>query len=330
MTALPEMKINERFHATVEGQAVDRLPMIEWATWWSETITRWKQEGLPCNQRYQLYKYFDLDLYYQDWLTITKPGFPKPSHHECPILSTMEEYEKFRQFLYPENAVGDHWAQWAEDQKNGKAAIWFTFSGFFWFPRTLFGIEPHLFAFYDQPYLMHRMNQDLVEWALRQVDYMCEYATPDFMTFGEDLSYNNGPMLSEAMFDEFLLPYYNQIVPKLKERGIKVFIDSDGDVTLCAPWFERAGIDGILPLERQAGVDINVLQKNHPSMAFIGHYDKMVMPLGESAMRAEFERLLPAMRHGRFVPSVDHQTPPGVSLDQYRTYLQLLKEYSPK
>ena len=45
-------------------------------------------------------------------------------------------------------------------------------------------------------------------------------------------------------------------------------------------------------------------------------------------MRAEFERLLPMMRAGGFIPSVDHQTPPGVSLDQYRSYLRLLDEYT--
>ena len=38
-------------------------------------------------------------------------------------------------------------------------------------------------------------------------------------------------------------------------------------------------------------------------------------------MRAEFERLVPLMKTGGFIPSVDHQTPPGVSLEQYRVYL---------
>ncbi len=56
----------------------------------------------------------------------------------------------------------------------------------------------------------------------------------------------------------------------------------------------------------------------------------MVMSRGEAAMRAEFERLLPLMRQGGFIPSVDHQTPPGVSLENYRIYLKLLKEYSEK
>ena len=53
----------------------------------------------------------------------------------------------------------------------------------------------------------------------------------------------------------------------------------------------------------------------------------MVMNRGEAAMRAEFERLVPLMRAGGFIPSVDHQTPPGVSLKDYRTYLGLFAEY---
>ena len=157
-----------------------------------------------------------------------------------------------------------------------------------------------------------------------------KYVHPDFMTFAEDMSYNNGPMLSEEMFDEFLLPYYRRTIPKLKALGTRVLIDSDGDITKALPWFERAGIEGILPLERQAGVDLLELRKDHPKCLFLGHYDKMVMPKGEEAMRQEFERLLPVMRQGGFIPSVDHQTPPGVSLENYRIYLRLLKEYAEK
>ena len=49
---------------------------------------------------------------------------------------------------------------------------------------------------------------------------------------------------------------------------------------------------------------------------------------GESAMREEFERLVPLMRMGGFLPSVDHQTPPEVSLADYRLFLRLLEEYT--
>ena len=62
----------------------------------------------------------------------------------------------------------------------------------------------------------------------------------------------------------------------------------------------------------------------------LGNYNKRVMDKGEEAMRAEFERLLPVMRSGRFIPSCDHQTPPAVSLEQYKIYLRLQEEYCKK
>lgn len=177
---------------------------------------------------------------------------------------------------------------------------------------------------------MHRINSDLCAYNKRVIEQVCEIVTPDFMTFGEDMSYNNGPMISEKLFDEFMLPYYKQMVPQLKQHGIRVFVDSDGDIKKALPWFERAGIEGILPLERQAGVDLEELRKEHPKFLFLGHYDKMIMPDGEEAMRAEFERLLPVMKQGGFIPAVDHQTPPGVSLENYKIYLKLYAEYARK
>jgi len=81
-------------------------------------------------------------------------------------------------------------------------------------------------------------------------------------------------------------------------------------------------------LERQSSVDGLKLRQKFPRLLMVGHFDKMVMNQGEAAMRGEFERLAPLMRSGGFIPSVDHQTPPGVSLEAYRTYLRLFAEYT--
>ena len=63
-------------------------------------------------------------------------------------------------------------------------------------------------------------------------------------------------------------------------------------------------------------------------MKFIGHFDKMTMDKGEASMRKEFESLLPTAARGGFLPSCDHQTPPGVSYDDYRLCLDLSREYA--
>ena len=115
--------------------------------------------------------------------------------------------------------------------------------------------------------------------------------------------------------------------PALKERGIHILIDSDGQIEPLIPWFLDCGIEGILPLERMAGVDVNRIREAHPTWKMIGGFDKTVMHLGEERMRQEFERLRPAVKAGYFIPSCDHQTPPGVSLEDYELYVRLLKEY---
>jgi len=62
----------------------------------------------------------------------------------------------------------------------------------------------------------------------------------------------------------------------------------------------------------------------------MGGYDKMVMSKTEEDMRKEFERILPVMQSGGYIPSVDHQTPPEVSLENYKIYVKLFKEYVEK
>jgi hypothetical protein len=329
------MTTRERFQALTTFQPFDRLPVVEWAGWWDQTITRWRGEGLPATvagNRYAIYDHLGMDVWWQDWFRATHWDAPKPSHHGAGIIADEAGYERLRPHLFqilerwPFDA--GNWQPVVARQQRGDAVLWFTVEGFFWYARTLLGIERHLYAFYDQPDLIHRINTDLSDWMLRMIDRVCAVCTPDFMTFAEDLSYNNGPMLSEEAFDTFLLPYYRRVVPALLARGILPVVDSDGDITRVAPWFERAGLRGILPLERQAGVDIARVRAAHPRMVFIGHYDKMVMNQGEAAMRREFERLLPTAATGGFVPSCDHQTPPGVSYADYQLYLALFREYA--
>ena len=114
----------------------------------------------------------------------------------------------------------------------------------------MLGIEHHLYAFYNQPELIHRVNQDLVAFNKRAFDELLAIEAPDFVVVGEDMSYNHGPMLSQQLFDEFLAPYYRQLTEMIHNRGVLVFVDSDGDVADLVPWLEEVGVAGILPVEK--------------------------------------------------------------------------------
>lgn len=321
----------ERFRAVMDFQPVDRLPMWEWAMWWDQTIERWRGEGLPEQYKsvFDIAEYFGLDPYMQYWFSTTEATIEATQHHVEGIVANMDDYLAVRPRLYPEHdAAIESMRPWGERQKRGDAVVWITFEGWFWFPRTLMNIERQMYAFYDQPELIHKINQDLTDYHIRMLQKIAKVCVPTFMTFAEDMSYNHGPMISRRVFDEYLAPYYRQLIPMVRELDIIPIVDTDGDVTLMVPWLQDEGIWGVLPLERQAGVDGMQLRKDFPNLRMIGHYDKMVMNKGEAAIRAEFERLRPLMKTGGFIPSVDHQTPPGVSMEEYRCYLRLFREYT--
>lgn len=324
------MNSKERIEAVLNFQKPDRLPVIEWAPYWDKTIERWKSEGLPASIETpaDVRDYFGLDRLLDLWIRSRTNECPRPESHGKPIIRTEQEYDDILPYLYPDHYIDPHELEKLADAQEKGAAIWIWFEGFFWHPRELFGIEEHLYSFFDNPDLMRRMNEDLLEYLHKTIDYICGYVSPQFMAFGEDMSYNHGSMISKPIFDDHLAPFYRKSTDYLRSKGIKVFIDSDGLVDDPIDWYAEVGCEGFLPLEKQAGVDLSKYRRKHPNFLFMGGFDKLCMNQGEDAMRTEFERLLPVMAQGGYLPGVDHQTPPEVSMDDYKLYLSLLREYA--
>lgn len=318
------MNNRTRFQAVMSFQPVDRLPAIESYWWWDKTLERWYEEGLPreLTGHGEIARYLGLDMHRIFWL---RPWLP-----EADSINNTTDYDKLVSKIYAEPTWDRTVKDFALEQSRGDVFLWLQIDGFFWFPRCLLGIDRHLYAFYDQPELIHRINSDLANYTLRLIDKLCRVCRPDLLTFAEDMAYNKGPMLSKECFDEFIAPYYHQVVPMLKNYNIIPMIDCDGNATELIGWLEEAGIEGLSPLERRAGNDIRAIRRQHPQFKILGGFDKTVMHLGETAMRQEFERILPVMRTGGYIPSVDHQTPPDVSLSNYHCYVSLLREYCEK
>lgn len=230
------MKNRERIQAVLHFERPDdRLPMIEWASWWDETLSAWHSQGLsPQIPWSELAPALGLDRHVQFWLPHKTADCPQPPFHGGSIMENEQDYENLLPCLYPEHAIDGQlqtMCQLKDDHAAGAFPIWISLDGGFWFPRTLFGIENHFYSFYDYPDLYHRILDDLAAYQIRQLERIYEILTPDFMTFGEDMSYNNGPMLSEDCFNEFLAPYYRKVIPILQAHGTKVIVDTDGDVS---------------------------------------------------------------------------------------------------
>ena len=328
------MTNRERFHKIMEGDpTVDESPVVEWAMWWDKTLEGWEAEGMPhMRTDEELFPYFGLDSIVQFWFNHYTPECPKPGVLDH-LIESEEDYDRIRPHILPEDSVMQMLPKIQKtipDFESGKSIVWYTVNGFFWFTRELFGDEGNFYSFYEEPELRHKICEDLLAWQIRQIDTFAKYIKADFMTIAEDMSYNKGPMISKATFDEFIMPYYKRLIPEIKKYGTKVFVDTDGNVDQMIPWLIEAGVDGVLPLERQAKVDLVEYRKKYPEFLFIGGFDKMQMFQGKEAIRAEVERLLPVIRSGRYLIGMDHQTPPGTTMENYRYYLSLLRKVAPQ
>src|SRR5210317_1386223 len=121
-----EMSTRERFHAVMNFKPYDRLPVVEWAEWWDETIERWHNEKLPAEitDRYDICSHFGLDIYKQDWIDATIDGLPQPEYHGAPIIRSEEDYNDIKPYLYPYPVIDiEKWEKWAEEQHSGEVVL---------------------------------------------------------------------------------------------------------------------------------------------------------------------------------------------------------------
>jgi len=113
---------------------------------------------------------------------------------------------------------------WAARQTAGEAVVWITIEGFFWFPRTLMGFVGLMYAFIETPELIHSMNEDLLRFNLGLLEQIDRACVPTFLTIAEDMSFNNGPMIGENLFAEFIAPYYRRLLPHVSLDQYRAYL----------------------------------------------------------------------------------------------------------
>jgi uroporphyrinogen decarboxylase len=150
----------------------------------------------------------------------------------------------------------------------------------------------------------------------------------DFVYIWDDMSYKNGPLISPQMVEEFLIPYNTELIQQLKQLGYKLFMwDSDGDPRKIIPSFVGAGINAFLPCEINSGVEPLELQKKYgKTLSLCGGIDKRALARSKSNIHEEVMRKVPELlRHGGYVPAIDHGIPNDVPFENYCYFLELVR-----
>ena len=311
----------------INGQSVDALPRLEMMPYNEATVARWRAEGLPDSVQTlaQFHDYFGLtrlDFFFV-WPDVDGAGCREK-------ITSPAEFYAVKEQLYDLEKVRRRMNDYrrALDEINSVDGImWIPLHGFFWHPRDLFGVAEHMMMFYDEPELMHDINKTLLEFNIGAMEIIYETGVPSIVCVSEDMAYRSGSMISKDMFDMFMMPYHQTLLAEIKKEFCVAALDSDGEISDVTRWFSDVGYDCINPLERQTGMDLMTLRENNPDIAFLGGYNKLVMSKGPAAIDAEFESLIPLFEKGKFIPAMDHQTPPEASLENYRHYLKASEEF---
>ena len=199
--------------------------------------------------------------------------------------------------------------------------------GFFGGPRELLGTECYSMLLYDDPELVCDILDTLCDLWIALYSRVYRDIPIDYFFIWEDMCYKNGPLISPELFRTYLLPRYKRLVGTLKELGVKlVMVDSDGDVRKLVPLWQEAGVDITFPWETQFGLDMIDVRRKFPELGIIGGINKSALAFGRDAIDRELEKVPFLLQSGRYIPALDHETPPEVSWDDFQYFCHRLRE----
>jgi uroporphyrinogen-III decarboxylase len=170
-----------------------------------------------------------------------------------------------------------------------------------------------------------------VRFLIKTLDRCFSEVEVDLVVIGEDMAGRNGPLISPAMFREFMMPYYKRFTAFCRDHGVgTIWVDSDGDIRKLIPLWIESGVNGIGPCDNVLGqVDVVELREAFPRLVMAGGIDKRIIEEGRTfaEIDAELEhKVRPLVRRGGYFPGPDHAWTPQASLENYMYYIDKLNE----
>jgi len=151
----------------------------------------------------------------------------------------------------------------------------------------------------------------------------------DFGHYWEDICFNNGPLLSPAVFEELCARHYKRRNDLCKKYGIDIIsLDCDGKTEKLLPiWFE-SGVNVMFPIEIGTWGDQfgPAREKYGKGMLGVGGMDKTALRKDKAAVDAELERIRRLVALGGYLPCPDHRLMPGTKFELVQYYAEEIKK----
>jgi uroporphyrinogen decarboxylase len=353
------MNARERYRAVTHFEKPDR-PFVPFEGMWPPTANRWKKEGWdgsPLDEVFHLDPILRVPVTTGPWppferkiiedtpqtlLYVDPDGVVRREFKGDDSWSSMPQFVKHpveteadfdrlaRKRLGPklEERFPKDWpSQVKKWRKRTTPLIFFAgrWGGFFGPLRNFLGLKELCRAFYERPEFVETMMDQRVEVLLAILERVLDHIDIDAFGFWEDMAYRTGPLPSPEMVREYMVPRYRIVSDYLRSRGVDtIYVDSDGDVRSLIPLWLKGGLNGVEPLEVQAGMDVPSLRQEYGrDLVMLGGIDKRALARGAPEIEAEVDRVWPMVAKGGYVPRADHWLPSDISFENlchYQTY----------
>jgi uroporphyrinogen decarboxylase len=355
------MTDRERFVRTLTGRQVDRVPFIKVFGGTNAIRPEWEQDHPGLSR--EIDRLLKFDGVYRGWGTtpvsfwMTRRGEPEiledddrhtvrryadgmverlqkggDYHHqylEWPV-KTRADWERVKEkHLDPDDPerFPSNWAQLVVEYRQRDYPLQLTHGGVYGFARNLMGDENLLYAFYDDPDLVHAIMDGYTDLVLAIWERMVDQVEFDLIEFWEDMASKNGSLVSPALFRAFMRPNYERVAAFARDHRIEILlVDSDGYIDDLAAEMVAAGVTAMYPFEIGAGCDVVAVRQRYPELGMIGGLAKECMIHGRETIDAELERARQYIALGRFIPGPDHFVLSNVTWENYRYFMERLRE----
>jgi uroporphyrinogen decarboxylase len=355
------MNHRERFVRTLTGQEIDRVPFIKVFGGTNAIVPAWERDYPGISQCIDEILQFEGE--YRGW-QIAPVNMDLSQLGETEIIEenmsrivqrrgdgTVEIIQKRADFFHqtiewpvkhrkdwnrikerhlqaedPERFPKD-WKEHVARFRTRDYPLQLTHGGVYGFARNMMGDVNLAYAFYDDPELVHDIMDSYTDMAIAVWSKMVVDVDFDLIECWEDMASRNGALISPATFREFMKSNYPKIACFAKGHGIKiVLVDSDGYIEDLTELMLESGVTVLYPYEVQAGNDVGRVLDRFPKLGIIGGLDKNVMTKGKKEMDRETDKARDLIRKGRYVPGPDHFVLSDVSWDNYRYFMERLRE----
>ena len=222
----------------------------------------------------------------------------KTSHGQAGPLAAVEDPAELDRFDWPDPGGLD----FSETLSALDAAGPYYRASGFWAPfyhdlMDLFGMEAYFVKMRTHPEVVEAATDRVCGFyhAANERFFDAAGARVDAYFFGNDFGTQLDLMISPALFDRFILPWFQRLTGQARHRGHQVILHSCGSIHRVIPKLIAAGVDCLHPLQaKAANMDAETLARDFGGkIAFLGGVDtQRILPLGSpEEVKAEVRRI---------------------------------------